>query len=133
MGGLTPNFQGAGQALASAVNSFTGMSKTAGEFSRVLVPEIGLPKSDGGKGEDYKPPSGGMSDEERKGLWVLGGIVGLGLLLGGSGRDKKGSALGSKVGSAVDAVKGAGSGPKGDVQWEKASGAGVVGHGSRKE
>lgn len=134
LGELKPNFEGAGKALASAVNSFTGMSKTAGEFSRVLIPQIGLPKSEGGKGEDYKPPSGGLNDEERKGLWVLGGIVGLGLLLGGSRKDKSGSGVGSKVHSAVDAVKGSGGGgPKGDAEWEKASGAGVVGHGSRKE
>lgn len=137
---LAPNFEGAGKALASAVNSLTGVGKTAGEFSRVLIPQIGLPKSansnGGGQGSqgEYKPPSGGLNDEERRGVWVLGGIVGAGLLLGGLGsRDSK-NGLKNKVGDAVDAVKAKGAGgPKGDAEWAKASGAGVVGHGSRKE
>lgn len=130
-GDLTPNFEGAGKSLASALNSLTGMSKTTGDFSRVFIPQIGLPKSGGGGGE-YKAPKGGLDSDERKGVWVLGGIIGLGLLLGGgSSKDSK-KGLKSKVKDAVDGVKGSG-GVKGDAEWEKASGAGVVGHGSRKD
>lgn len=128
-----PSFEGAGKALASAFNSLTGVGKTTSEFTRVFIPEIHLPKSSGGGGE-YKPPKGGLDHEERRGLWVLGGIVGLGLVLGGSGkREKNGSGLGDKIGEAVDAAKGVKGGPKGDKEWEKASGAEIVGHGARKE
>jgi hypothetical protein len=132
---LTPSFEGAGKALAAAVNSLTGVGKTTSEFTRVFVPEIHLPKSSSGKdGGEYKAPKGGLDHDERRGLWVLGGIVGLGLVLGGGSRgEKKGSGIGSKIGEAVDAAKGIKGGPKGDKEWEKASGAGVVGHGSRKE
>ena len=130
-----PSFEGAGKSLAAAVNSLTGLGKTYGEFARVFVPEIHLPKSNGGGGE-YKPPKEGLNQEERRGLWVLGGIVGLGLVLGGGRGEKKGSGSGlkDKFEGAVDAAKGMGSsGPKGDKDWEKASGAEIVGHGSRKE
>lgn len=137
-GNLPASFEGAGTALASAVNSFAGMSRTAGEFSRVLLPEIKLPKPSGGKKEEeYKAPKEGLNQDERKGLWVLGGIVGLGLLLGGgsSGASATAKAKAKEAAAkAKNAVKGKGaSGPKGDADWEKASGAGVVGHGSRKE
>lgn len=87
-----------------------------------------MPKSDGGGGE-YKPPTNGLNDEEKTGRWVLAGILGLGLLLGGPEQERKkgnkgehGKERGPEEGKVV----------KGDAQWEQASGAGVVGHGARK-
>jgi len=121
----------AGESLAHAVNHLTNLSKNAGEFSRSLIPEIGLPKPPKGKRSEYKPPSKGLDDQEKKGLWVLGGIVGLGLLLGGPKKDKKGGE-GGKLGHLVEKVTGE-KGVQGDEEWAKASGAGVVGHGSRKD
>jgi len=132
-----PSFEGAGKSLASAVNSLTGISKNAGEFTRSFIPEIGLPKPPKGKGGgEYKAPEKGLDDGEKRGLWVLGGIVGLGLLLGGGSKDKKGGGhLMHDVRALADKAKGGkgGKAVKGDAEWEKASGAGVVGHGARKE
>jgi hypothetical protein len=125
-------FPGAGESLASALNSVTSMSKTAGEFSRSFIPEIGFPKATGGKkGGEYKAPKQGLDDGEKRGLWVLGGIVGLGLLIGGPKKDKE-----SKIKSSLSDVAGklgGEKGVKGDEEWAKASGAGVVGHGARKD
>ena len=121
----------AGESLAHAMNSLTALSKNAGEFSRSFVPEIGMPKPPKGKGGEYKAPSKGLDDQEKKGLWVLGGIVGLGLLLGGPKKEKKAGGEG-QLGKLVDKVKGE-KGVQGDEEWAKASGAGVVGHGSRKD
>ena len=51
------------------------------------LPEIGMPElKDGGA---YKRPDRGLNNEERRGLWVLGGFVGLGLLLNRPGQRKK--------------------------------------------
>jgi hypothetical protein len=131
---LAPAFKGAGESLASAVNSLTGMSKTAGEFSRSFIPEIGLPKPPkGGKGSEYKAPKEGLDDGEKKGLWVLGGIVGLGLLLGGPKKDNKGKGAGHLKDDIKNMAGMGKKGVQGDAEWEKASGAGVVGHGKRKE
>jgi hypothetical protein len=121
----------AGESLAHAVNHLTNLSKNAGEFTRSFIPEIGLPKPPKGKGGEYKPPSKGLDDQEKKGLWVLGGIVGLGLLLGGPKKEKKNHGEGS-LGHLVEKVKGE-TGVQGDDEWAKASGAGVVGHGARKD
>lgn len=127
-----PDFAGAGVALASAVNSVVGAGKILGEFGRTFVPTVGLPQSGKSSGE-FKPSGKGLNDEERRGAWVLAGIVGLGFLLGGGGgKDKK--SLKDKASEAADKVKnaaGAG-GVKGDEKWAKASGAEVVGHGTRK-
>ena len=127
-------FPGAGESLASALNSVTSMSKTAGEFSRSFIPEIGLPSGKGsGKGGEYKAPKQGLDDGEKRGLWVLGGIVGLGLFIGGP---KKESKIKSALGDVVEKGKGklgGGKGVEGDEEWAKASGAGVVGHGARKD
>ena len=122
----------AGESLAHAVNHLTTLSENAGEFTRSFIPEIGLPKPPKGKGGEYKPPSKGLDDQEKKGLWVLGGIVGLGLLLGGPKKEKKNHGEGGKLGHLVDKVKGE-KGVQGDDEWAKASGAGVVGHGARKD
>ena len=122
----------AGESLAHAVNHLTNLSKNAGEFTRSFIPEIGLPKPPKGKGGEYKPPSKGLDDQEKKGLWVLGGIVGLGLLLGGPKKEKKNHGEGGKLGHLVEKVKGE-KGVQGDDEWAKASGAGVVGHGARKD
>jgi len=122
----------AGESLAHAVNHLTNLSKNAGEFTRSFIPEVGLPKPPKGKGGEYKPPSKGLDDQEKKGLWVLGGIVGLGLLLGGPKKEKKNHVEGGKLGHLVEKVKGE-KGVQGDDEWAKASGAGVVGHGARKD
>jgi len=121
----------AGESLAHAVNHLTNLSKNAGEFTRSFIPEIGLPKPPKGKGGEYKPPSKGLDDQEKKGLWVLGGIVGLGLLIGGPRKEKKNHGEGA-MGHLVEKVKGE-KGVQGDDEWAKASGAGVVGHGARKD
>lgn len=106
-----------------------------------ILPEIGAPTSisgnrdgkGGGNGE-YQKTSEKLNDEERKGAWVLGGVVGLGLLIGGPGREKKGKKGGKGVLEKGKEMVGAGGGGvQGDQEWEKASGAGVVGHGARKE
>ena len=122
----------AGESLAHAVNHLTNLSKNAGEFSRSFVPEIGFPKPPKGHGGEYKPPSKGLDDQEKKGLWVLGGIVGLGLLIGGPKKEKKNHGEGGKLGHLVERVKGE-KGVQGDDELAKASGAGVVGHGARKD
>jgi hypothetical protein len=122
----------AGESLAHAVNHLTNLSKNAGEFTRSFIPEIGLPKPPKGKGGEYKLPSKGLDDQEKKGLWVLGGIVGLGLLLGGPKKEKKNHGEGGKLGHLVEKVKGE-KGVQGDDEWANASGAGVVGHGARKD
>jgi cobalamin biosynthesis Mg chelatase CobN len=122
----------AGESLANAVNHLTNLSKNAGEFTRSFVPEIGLPKPPKGNGSEYKAPSKGLDDQEKKGLWVLGGIVGLGLLIGGPKKEKKNGGEGGHLGGLVEKVKGE-KGVQGDEEWAKASGAGVVGHGARKD
>ena len=122
----------AGESLAHAVNHLTNLSKNAGEFTRSFIPEIGLPKPPKGHGGEYKPPSKGLDDQEKKGLWVLGGIVGLGLLIGGPKKEKKNHGETGKLGHLVEKVKGE-KGVQGDDEWAKASGAGVVGHGARKD
>lgn len=113
-------------AATSNVFSAPGRAWKASGFS---LPAVGMPKNNGGG--EYKRPERGMNDEEKRGLWVLGGVVGLGLLLGGPGRSRKNG----KGQHGHDSGKGKqeGKGVKGDAQWEKASGAGLVGHGARKE
>ena len=57
-----------------------------------MMPEVGTSKmSSGGQGADgeYHAPDRGLNDEERRGLWIMGGIVGLGWLIGGPKKDKK--------------------------------------------
>lgn len=88
---------------------------------------IGSPKA--GESGEYKANSKPLDGEEKTGAYILGGIVVAGLLLGGgaSKKDGKAEALKNKVKGAVGA-----GGVQGDENWAKASGAGVVGHGSRK-
>ena len=62
-------------------------------------------------------------------MWIFGGIVGLSLLLGG-GKKKKDKSLAAE---AAAKLKGAAGGVKGDEKWAQASGAGIVGHGARKD
>lgn len=95
-----------------------------------MLPEVAVPKLEA-KQEEYKPPSRGLNDEEKRGLWLLGGIVGLGLLFGGSKKAPKDKHEHGK--HAKHAAEAAGSVVKGDAEWAKASGAGVVGHGARKQ
>ncbi|KAK4684237.1 hypothetical protein P7C73_g5956, partial [Tremellales sp. Uapishka_1] len=94
-----------------------------------LVPEIGVPEL-GTKQNEYKADGKPLNAEERRGAWILAGIAATALFLGGPKKEKKaksGAAGGGK------GKEGKVSGAKGDAQWEKASGAGVVGHGSRKD
>jgi hypothetical protein len=132
------DFAGAGEVLASAANSVVRAKNTLGEFGSTFIPTIALPKASGGGGKraEFKPIERGLNAEEKRGAWVLAGVVGLGLLLGGPKKDKKsGSSLKDKASQAADKVKGAaglGGGVKGDEKWAKASGAEVVGHGTRK-
>lgn len=103
-----------------------------------VTPEITLPKMSGG-GKQYKSDSRPLDAEEKRGVWLLGGIVGLGLVFGGDGPNffrgnKKRDGKKGHGGSASAASAGEGGNKvKGDAQWEKASAAGVVGHGARKD
>lgn len=129
----------AGAALAHAVNSVVRARNTLGEFGSSFVPDIKLPKAarggKGGKGAEFKPSGKPLDADEKRGAWILAGVVGLGLLLGGPKSDKNKKSLKDKAEEAADKVKGAvgaSSGVKGDEKWAKASGAEVVGHGTRK-
>ncbi|WWD04809.1 hypothetical protein V865_002880 [Kwoniella europaea PYCC6329] len=100
----------------------------------IKLPEINLPKSTEGQ-KEYRSEKRSLNDDEKRGLYVLAGVIGLGLTLGGgkkAKKDKKG--LEDKVGGAVagSGISGAKT-VKGDAKWENASGAGVVGYGSRKD
>ncbi|WVQ83108.1 hypothetical protein IAT38_005246 [Cryptococcus sp. DSM 104549] len=92
------------------------------------LPEVGAPSVEG-SGE-YKYEKRPLNEHERTGAWVLAGVLATGLVLGGSKSGKK-----DKHGEhgIVDAAKEKASKVKGDAKWEQASGAGVVGHGSRKD
>ncbi|ORX40032.1 hypothetical protein BD324DRAFT_648644 [Kockovaella imperatae] len=48
-------------------------------------------RSEGGTDKDgqYRAPERELNDEERRGLYIMGGIVGLGWLIGGPKKDKK--------------------------------------------
>ncbi|TYJ58441.1 hypothetical protein B9479_000647 [Cryptococcus floricola] len=83
-----------------------------------------LPKAEK---KDYKYEKRALDDHERTGAWILAGVIGTGLLVGGPKKEKK------SHGDVAHGVEAAASQVKGDAQWEKASGAGVVGHGSRKD
>ncbi|WVW84610.1 hypothetical protein I302_106644 [Kwoniella bestiolae CBS 10118] len=118
--------------LTDALTSLVGAPGRAWSSSGIKLPEINLPKS---SKQEYKSEKRGLNDDERRGLYVLAGVLGLGLSLGGGKKDKKGKkGLKEKVENAVagSGIPGARS-VKGDAKWEKASGAGVVGHGSRKD
>ncbi|KAI9634976.1 uncharacterized protein MKK02DRAFT_28082 [Dioszegia hungarica] len=104
-----------------------------------VLPPIGMPKGElKAENKEYKANSEPLDKEEKRGMYIFGGIVALGLALGGDwsgkGKGKKGDhgkdgkGLKGKVGELVEGAKGV----KGDKEWEKASGAGVVGHGARK-
>ncbi|WRT67836.1 uncharacterized protein IL334_004810 [Kwoniella shivajii] len=117
--------------FTEALTSVIGAPGRAWSSIGFKAPEINLPKAES-KGE-YKYEKRNLNDEEKRGVWVLAGVVGLGLALGGGGsgkKDKKG--LTQKAKELKDQATGNRT-VKGDAQWEKASGAGVVGHGSRKD
>jgi hypothetical protein len=92
-----------------------------------MLPEVGLPKSNGGgsDGHGFTRIERPLDGEEKRGLWVLGGIVGLGLLLGGPRRKQKAARRAQGHDESF--------GVQGDAIWQQASGAGVVGHGARKD
>ncbi|WVF68933.1 hypothetical protein IAT40_003707 [Kwoniella sp. CBS 6097] len=100
----------------------------------VKFPEVHLPAAPEGSKAQYKREQRGLNDQERTGAWVLAGVVGLGLFLGGGKKDKKAtsSKLKETAQELADKAKGVKT-VKGDANWEKASGAGVVGHGTRKD
>ena len=79
----TPSFSSLLSAPGRAWKA-TGLSES--------LPEVGMPK--GGKSGEYRRPDRGLNDEEKRGRWVLGGIIGLGFLLGGSGKRGKESKVG---------------------------------------
>ncbi|KAK8858625.1 hypothetical protein IAR55_002854 [Kwoniella newhampshirensis] len=117
--------------LSSLAGSVLSAPASAWKATGLKFPEIGLPKE--GKGSEYEYDGKGLNDEEKRGAWVLAGVVGLGLFLGGGSRKsgaKKGKESGPGVGDLMEEGKKM---MKGDAAWEKASGAGVVGHGSRKD
>jgi hypothetical protein len=104
------------------------LADKAGEIKDKLAQvEINAPKL-GAKEQTYKASDRPLDGDERTGAYILGGIVTLGLLLGGgsSGEAK------DKMKKAAHDAKAAVGGVKGDANWEKNSGAGIVGHGARK-
>lgn len=75
-----------GAAMNNVFSAPSRVWKASGSGLSGSLPEVGMSKSDRA---EYKQPEKGLNDEEKRGLWVLGGIVGLGLLFGGPGRGKK--------------------------------------------
>jgi F0F1-type ATP synthase membrane subunit c/vacuolar-type H+-ATPase subunit K len=122
MSGLAKDLPSLGSAINTALAAPGKAWSTAG-LSKSLIPEIGLPK--GGAKEEYKLPNKGLGPDEKRGVYILAGIVGLGFLVGGSGKGK----VAEKAEHAVKSERGV----KGDARWAKASGAGIVGHGVRKD
>ena len=105
------------------------IAQKAGEVKDKLAQvEINAPKLTA-KEQTYKASDRPLDGEEKTGAYILGGIVALGLLLGGG---SSGSAAKDKLKKAAHDAKNAVGGAKGDANWEKNSGAGIVGHGSRK-
>ncbi|ORY28475.1 hypothetical protein BCR39DRAFT_534834 [Naematelia encephala] len=99
-----------------------------------LVPAVGWPKlkDDSKSAGEYKAdPSEPLNEQEKTGAWALAGLVGLGLWLGGPSKKTKGK--GKKSGEHQEGNASVVAGTKGDAKWEQASGAGIVGHGGRKD
>lgn len=96
------------------------------------IPEIHWPKQGKQSGE-YKANSEPLTDEERSGAFIVLGLTAAVLLLTGPKKEKKHqgdhAAGGDKAGHAGKTGSG---GVAGDQQWQKASGADIVGHGARK-
>ena len=93
------------------------------------LPEVKVNAPDfKGKETTYKASDRPLDGEERTGAYILGAIVALGLVLGG-GSSSKGEGAKEKL---KKAAAGAVGGVKGDANWEKNSGAGIVGHRARK-
>lgn len=118
-------------ASVGSVLQAPGKAFKSSGLSTSLLPEIGPAKGFASGGKEYKASDKPLNAEEKRGAWVLGGIVALGLLLGGGKKDKKDSK--SNHGSHATGSASGSSKPKGDATWEKASGAGIVGHGARKD
>ncbi|WVQ96450.1 hypothetical protein IAU59_003555 [Kwoniella sp. CBS 9459] len=123
--------------FTDAVGSVLSAPGRAWTSVGVKFPEIHLPPAPEGSKAQYKREQRGLNDQERTGAWVLAGVVGLGLFLGGGKKDKSASHGGAKglketAQELADKAKGIKT-VKGDANWEKASGAGVVGHGTRKD
>jgi len=121
------------EALSSAVTAPARAISSSGIAKS--LPEIGSAKGFVKPEKEYKASDRKLNSEEKTGVWIFGGIVTLGLLLGGGKKkDKKHS---DKDGAHKDGGKGGKGGAKGGVQggadWDKASGANIVGHGPRKD
>lgn len=120
----------------TSVLSAVALSPVKGVHSLAkALPPIGAPSSElKAENKEYKANKDPLNADEKKGMYIFGGIVALGLALGGdwSGKSKAGKGVKEKVGDLVDKAKGTAGAVKGDENWEKASGAQVVGHGLRK-
>ncbi|OWZ47132.1 hypothetical protein C356_02800 [Cryptococcus neoformans c45] len=88
------------------------------------IPKVGVPQ---GGSSEYKYNSRGLNQDEKRGAWILAGLIGAGLLLGGPKKDKA-SAAHEESHAETQAKR-----VVGDAKWAQASGAGVVGHGARKD
>ncbi|OCF37224.1 hypothetical protein I316_01131 [Kwoniella heveanensis BCC8398] len=121
--------------FTDAVSSIFSAPGRAWTSVGVKFPEVHLPPAPEGSKAQYKREQRGLNDQERTGTWVLAGVVGLGLFLGGGSKKSKstsGAALKDTAQELADKAKGVKT-VKGDANWAKASGAGVVGHGTRKD
>lgn len=61
-----------------SVKSMTGVDLS----EAIKMPEVG-------EGKEFKPIERGLNDEEKWGAWVLAGIVGVGLVIGGPAKSEK--------------------------------------------
>jgi len=120
--------------LASAFSNFLSAPVKAWSnagLSTSLLPEIGSPKGLHKAEGEYKANDKPLDGEQKRGAYVLGGIVLFGFLIGGPKSSKKEKH--HKLETDLARAAGAAGGVQGDAQWAKASGAGVVGHGHRKD
>lgn len=112
--------------LESIATSMFSVPVAAWTALGLQIPKVGLPQ--GGSGE-YKYNSRELNHDERAGVWILAGLIGAGLFLGGPKKDKTSAAAAHEESHAETQGKRV----VGDAKWAQASGAGVVGHGARKD
>lgn len=117
------------ESLSSVISSALSAPGKAIKSSEITssLPTIGSAQGFEDGKKEYKANTKKLDGEEKKGLWILGGIVSFGLLLGGGKKEKKSHKEHASHASSEH------KGVKGDAAWEKASGAGIVGHGARKD
>jgi len=123
---VSENMPSLTSALSSVITAPARAISSSGIASN--LPEIGSARGFVEPEKEYKASDRKLNSEEKTGVWVFGGIVSLGLLLGGGKKKEKKHSVKETMQKAVGA-----GGVKGGPAWEKASGANIVGHGQRKD